>query len=524
MRMGNCLVNMQKKDSAISFYFTALKFFELSGISERIATCSDNIAGYYRGISNWDKSKYYYEKAINLFKDLKDTVRIATSLNSFGLLETEAGKYKEAILLHNDILKRYSKSIDAELHFYQYYNIAYNFTFLQNDSAVYYYKKAENIAIELKDSILLSKLYNNVGDVYYSKKNYPVALSKYLLALNHSDTDSATLSIIYENLSNTYSALGNTKNAYSFLQKSFKINEYNFDKEKSKIATELSEKYESDKKDVTIKNQLSENKLKSRNFLLSLIGLVLFASFTFIIFKLYRKKQKANIILNQQYLKVEELNAHLYESNQTKARLFSVISHDLRAPISSLYAFLQMKDQENSAMQNKYSNQVISQTEELLNTLENLLVWSKSQLKQFSLQYVRFDLRKLFMEINDLIQHNLLQKNISISIESPLLLPISTDYNILSIILRNVMINALQNAPDNSEIKTIIKQSNQKTFIQVTNETLVSSTILKSSTVDLNKGLGLIIIKEFSEKINASIEISQSNNSFSISIIVPNTI
>ena len=95
--------------------------------------------------------------------------------------------------------------------------------------------------------------------------------------------------------------------------------------------------------------------------------------------------------MNQRNQQLDELNNELSIANDTKAKLFGVISHDLRSPVSSIVQLLHLQKENpehfNTELQNQYNERLNKASENVLETMEDLLLWSKSQMNNFTPQY-----------------------------------------------------------------------------------------------------------------------------------------
>ena len=89
----------------------------------------------------------------------------------------------------------------------------------------------------------------------------------------------------------------------------------------------------------------------------------------------YRNKKKTAKLLDKKNRSLSKLNSDLEEANQTKAKLFSIIGHDLRSPISQVYQFLKLQqlnpDALNTEQKNELSNKIQTATGSLLETMED---------------------------------------------------------------------------------------------------------------------------------------------------------
>jgi tetratricopeptide (TPR) repeat protein len=520
LRKGVACYELNQSQQALEDYFASLRIFEKINNEERTSAACINIANAYNSQEDLSSAEKYFKKAYDLSVKLNDSPRIAKLLSNLAMVKfNEPGK-REAIRLHLFAITNYSKVMDEDLLCRHCLNLANCYAEIKNDSAILYYTKAESLAQSLEDSMLLLRVYLNKGDAYKQQGHYAAALN-YLnksLALYADYGDSLDLSVIYRNFADTYDSLSQYDKAYQYSKKEIELSEQLFNIEKSKLSSELSEKYESGKKDEKIKSQETENKLKSRNLLLSLIGLGLVAVLAAISFVNYKRKQKANLALQRQNEYIEKLNKQLDESNQVKSKLFSVISHDIRGPVSSIYAYLQLHNEKNN------SNEVFSrQTEQLLETLEDLLIWSKSQLHQFVPSEEAVFLQGVIHQITGLQQTAINEKQLLIKNEVPQNFVLHTDINMLTIILRNIITNAIKYAVPGTSVEINCSQQNAL-FISVSNQTDTDEAIINSTAPSVNSntsGLGLTLIKEFAEKLGGTISYVVLNNTVTATLSLP---
>jgi signal transduction histidine kinase len=86
-----------------------------------------------------------------------------------------------------------------------------------------------------------------------------------------------------------------------------------------------------------------ELKQASNTRTLLILGLISLGIFSLLLYFIYRNKEKLNKLLNQRNQQLDELNNELSIANDTKAKLFGVISHDLRSPVSSIVQLLHLQ-------------------------------------------------------------------------------------------------------------------------------------------------------------------------------------
>lgn len=248
--------------------------------------------------------------------------------------------------------------------------------------------------------------------------------------------------------------------------------------------------------------------------LLSVIGLLLYFQ--------ARNRKKNNILLNQ-------LNAELSQANEIKAKLFGILSHDLRSPIANLITLLQLK--KDSSFDNKkdeelYTEKVILSAEHLLENMETLLLWSKGQMQNFKPTYHQLSVSDLFRYIEIFFEH---EKQVVFQFKNPHNLQIISDEIFLQIIMQNLTSNAIKSLKDKEDAKICwtampIEDSIE---LQITDngpgmdETKLNELLASNQTLSQKNGLGLQIVQDLAKVINCKLHFKTSlNNGFSATIII----
>ncbi len=105
-----------------------------------------------------------------------------------------------------------------------------------------------------------------------------------------------------------------------------------------------------------------EIKNANRQRIFFIIAFILLLGIITSMIMMYRNKQKSGRLLQKKNEEMNVLNENLEKANITKAKLFSIISHDLRNPISQVYQFLDLQktnpDIFNEDEKRKYNEQI----------------------------------------------------------------------------------------------------------------------------------------------------------------------
>ena len=170
-----------------------------------------------------------------------------------------------------------------------------------------------------------------------------------------------------------------------------------------------------------------------------------------------RNKAKERIQANQLLIKknqiIEEKARKLDEANSIKNRLFSIIAHDLRNPLSSLQGVIQLI--EINATSKEELDEILPQlTNKFENTsilLGNLLEWSISQMEGYKVVVENFDISKLINDRFEILQTRTTNKELAVSLPSDPVF-VSADKNMIGIVILNLLSNAVKFTNQGGEI------------------------------------------------------------------------
>lgn len=190
------------------------------------------------------------------------------------------------------------------------------------------------------------------------------------------------------------------------------------------------------------------------------IALLVLASLIFQLQKNYRKAKlfskeltekniqigdnlKSLNLLNEAILKQ---NSSLEESNAMKDKLLSILSHDLRLPLSSTKSIIDLMNE--GLLSEEDSKQLFIELEaqylRVITLLDNLLFWIKGQMKGTETAYENIEIRKLITGVIDELNVALVKKNISVRETLKDGLIISGHSEMLKVVFRNLLSNAIK--------------------------------------------------------------------------------
>ena len=210
----------------------------------------------------------------------------------------------------------------------------------------------------------------------------------------------------------------------------------------------------------------------------------------------------AIIILLYQWLTEEnEKELHkqseqLRELNATKDKFFSIIAHDLRNPFNAILNSSKLLIMKFSTYSEDRKFRMISAIHEsstnLSNLLENLLLWSQLQSKKIRVYNEEHDLAELVEENIDLYRKSLKNKEIELEKYLQPNIKISTDRYIVSLVMRNLISNAIKFTKSGGRI-TISLRMNDPEFVEIS---------VKDSGIGIKEEDKRVLFEYFSQQEN----------------------
>lgn len=226
--------------------------------------------------------------------------------------------------------------------------------------------------------------------------------------------------------------------------------------------------------------------------------------------------------------KIQLQNSELKKLNQTKDKLFSIISHDLKNPLNNILGFSRILINNVESKQNEklysFINHIHTAADRLHILLENLLNWSRSQLGAIQYNPENHNINKLIDDC--ILSIKVLASNKNISIENKVCDSFSAhfDQNLISVVIMNLLTNAIKFSHEDSYIK--VKSRKQSDFIEICvqdqgigiEEQNISKLFsncnftTRGTNNEKGTGLGLGIVKEFVELNKGEIWVQSGKN------------
>jgi len=234
-------------------------------------------------------------------------------------------------------------------------------------------------------------------------------------------------------------------------------------------------------------------------------------------------RQKMTSFLNKNELNLEVRKVD--ELNSVKNKLFSIISHDLRGPIVSLKGILSLY--QKGAVSESEFKQLTQNLEIDLNNssnlLDNLLAWSKTQMQGLEIKRSKLNLKEELLDLKKLFDSQLKAKGIVFDVAIDESHEIIADRETIQIAFRNIISNAIKFTPLGGKISAQSKKASKKIIevlikdsgvgiapeklaqlFQISKENLIGTSSASGA------GIGLLLVKEFTELNNGKIKVDST--------------
>lgn len=247
---------------------------------------------------------------------------------------------------------------------------------------------------------------------------------------------------------------------------------------------------------------------------------------------------RINVQLNtkKQQRKLNEINIELQEANKSRDKIFSIISHDLRTSIGNMknvFRFIL-----DGLIDPKEDFELLSDAEiasrNTYNLLENLLFWAKSQQGQIVVHPELINLSRLIAGIVEMERGSIVSKEIELIEAIPVDAFVWYDKVLLSIVIRNLLANAIKFTHEKGRITIQASEVDHKIKLSIIDngvgmsENQLNKIRSKESFTSMGThnekgtGLGLILVKDYVETCNGRFEVSSVLNKGSeFSIYIP---
>ncbi len=237
-----------------------------------------------------------------------------------------------------------------------------------------------------------------------------------------------------------------------------------------------------------------------------------------------------------------ESKEKLKESNKNRDKLFSIISHNLRSPFTTILGFADILVDEYDSYSDEdkksFALEIQKSARFAYSLLNNLLLWTKSQIGNLQPKEEFLDLTLFVDEVIHRLKQKAGKKNITLENRIPEHFNVFADKTLLTNILENILDNAIKFSYDKSRVVISADKSDDHILLQVKDSGVGISEEKLSRLINFEEhvtsygtgkekgtGLGLVICKELLGKMNGELEIeSQEDVGTTVTIKLPKTV
>lgn len=309
---------------ALEYCLQAMKLAEKTGDKLRMFSSYTTVAGIYHNTGN-PKTIDYLMKALPISKEIGDKASEAVLLGNIGEFYYDQKEYDKALPFYKNVIGIENASASAAF--------AYNGIgkiYLQQKAysqALQNHEKALDIAKKLGNKQQEFLALRGTANVYFQLANYPIAFSYYnqAKALGEEIKSTVDLKDLYQEMSDAYAKVDDYQNAYVYKTKYADVKDIIYNDETAKKLGRLQFDFDLYKKEGEIKlltneKKLNEVELKRQRQIKTAfaVGLGLLLLLAFIIFSGYRRKARLNKVLDRQKAEIQNLLENILPAEVAK--------------------------------------------------------------------------------------------------------------------------------------------------------------------------------------------------------------
>lgn len=339
--IGVIYKNWGDYQKAIDYYQQNLNLQENIGDTIKLGIAYANIGNvyFYLGI-DLDKALYNYNKSKDFFEIKKQYINAAQQFNSMGLVYREKKDNKEALKYFQKALKGFKDQnyqpgvASAQNNIGNVYLDQGNYT-----DALLYCKEALRVNEETGNIKEVGSNYRDLGNIYFKWGKYSEALQYYNkgLRINKDLGHKKEVYELYKNISQVYEKQGLYKTALDNFKNYSNLKDSTISEGYLNQISELETKYETDRKDKELiiqkseldkkkaeaaqnKAELEKKDLENRRQRLLIysfiLGLLIVFVFSIILYRQFREKKRANILLEEQNIEIKHQRDQIFIQKQ----------------------------------------------------------------------------------------------------------------------------------------------------------------------------------------------------------------
>ncbi|MFY0625426.1 MAG: hypothetical protein JXR07_03965 [Reichenbachiella sp.] len=544
LQKGHSLRLQGNLDDAISAYFLSVKAAKSINFSSGVGGALLSIGEVYANNNDHEKGIKYRRDAILVLRQTSDSLTLAGALMNTGYGYYLIQEYDSALIYYEESGRIY-QNIEFLL------GKAYN---LGNAGLVYakigHFSRAEAQLIEaiailndMEDSYAITEFEIEIADILIQKKQYNQAEKHLLEALAYAQKDGLQERIRDASLklSELYEIKEDFKRAFEYQDQYLSYRDSINNEDVIRKMADLRTEFEVGQKQIEV--DLLSQEAKTQRVILwgVIVVLVLVFILAYVLYKLYRLRVRAIKIAKRRRQIITAQRNELEALNTTKDKFFSIISHDIRAPVNNFQGVSQLINMYIESGEThelaRVTKMMDKSSAELSTLLDNLLDWAMSQQGNFPYKPESFNLTEVCVSNVGMMENLATAKEIKL-IQELDDVSITADRNSVSTIVRNLVSNAIKFTNKGGEVKISLIKIDSQVEIEITDSGIgipqdkISSLFgfkgersRWGTAGEKGVGLGLNLVHEFVVFNNGEIEVeSEEGKGTTFTVTLPLTL
>ena len=506
MTLANAYQRLGRLDKAIDCYNHCSDLMdeiggEMAEVNKRYVM--NNIAEIHLAMNEYDVAEEIYHKCIDMLgevheQDTASNLDLATYYQNLAEVYIAQGKMEDAVGLAEqslDLSQRYQDTPNKIINRMMSLSKAYG-----NLGKA---KEGERL---LSDALQLAQNNDELflqAVIHLQKGDYEQAIA--MAEANHYD------GVLQEALNGAYQEARNNdpRKALEYLERSIVMKDSIFNENQQQLIRDYQVRYAMQEKE----HELAMQREKNEKARMMLVGLVILAIVLFALFVIWLRLAQMRKRRNQE----------LTELNEMKDRLMSIVSHDVKTPVSAIRNVLEQLCSYYDGMNDtdrKASLMMLKSTSEALSDrLYNILQWVKSVLEHGVVTPKDFNLAALVDESIKSQRYSMDVKALQVTNEVPVELMVYNDPSVVSLVLQNLLSNAVKFSYPHGEIRVrteeeadcvwLVVQDNGKGIPEQKLEKIFRFVTNSSSGTggETGTGIGLFVSKQLLDKTGGAIRV-----------------
>jgi len=508
MTLANAYQRLGQLDKAIECYNRCNDLMDVIGgemaeVNKRYVL--NNIAEIHLAMNEYDRAEEMYNKCIAMLGDVDPTdtasnLDLATYYQN--LAEVHIAQHKD------DAVGLAEQSLELSQRYQDTPNKIIN-RLLSLSKAYSSIGKTEEGERLMDEALQMAEGNNEVflqAVIHLQKGDYAQAIA--MAEENHYDE------LLQEALEDAYKAERdvNPRLALEYYERSMAMKDSVFNETQQQLIRDYQVRYATQEKE----HELQMEQEKTKRNRLYVIVLAVVAALLLIIAVIWFR------LANVRKKRAEEL-AHL---NETKNHLLSIVSHDVKTPVSAICQVLrgitEGYDSITDTDKKAHLMMLRSTSEALKDRMENIIKWVKQELASSAVTPEEFGVNALVEDCIKTLETAIGVKSLKVVNAVPVDLKAHDDASVVSMVLQNLLSNAVKYSYPDGEITVTSEQRDDRIWLSVADNGMgigekklekifnYMTTSSKGVGGETGTGIGLFVSKQFIDKIGGEITIESA--------------